>query len=108
MVFKYANKDSTEVHTQTFGPGAYIWQPRGTKHTFWPDEKIARFLVTLSSPELLDMFRKIGTKAEVKYGEIPAQPVPPTAEQLANFSNIATSQYGITIYPPCNKKGKFA
>lgn len=85
---------------QVFGAGSYLWQPRGTKHTFWPaDNKRARFLAQLRPPGLEDLFREIGTKADLPGGVIPDTPVPPSEDQLKTFAERA-ADFGITIFPP--------
>ena len=107
----HANEDEVFVITEgaiTFkvndGPevdypvGTVLNQPRGTKHTFYAKQR-SRFLAALSPSGLEDLFRAIGTKADVPYNTYPDEPVPPTPEQLQAFMELAP-KYGIVIEQP--------
>lgn len=87
---------------QTFGPGTYLWQPRGTKHTFWVDESQGRpsRMLAFVTPSGLDrVFREAGIRAHnVTLGENPT-PVMFTPEQVEAFLGRA-AEHGIIAYPP--------
>eukprot|EP00658_Telonema_sp_P-2_P038339 TRINITY_DN27537_c0_g1_i1.p1 TRINITY_DN27537_c0_g1~~TRINITY_DN27537_c0_g1_i1.p1 ORF type:complete len:205 (+),score=60.91 TRINITY_DN27537_c0_g1_i1:116-730(+) len=96
MMFMVNDAEPTECK-----PGTYLWQPRGTKHTFWPaGDAPSRFSITISPPGIENMFRAIGTDAgEVRMGEIPEVNVPPTEEQLETLAKLSP-EYGVTLFPP--------
>ena len=63
-------------------PGAFIFMPRGTVHTFWnPGSTPARFILILSPPGFEGFFREAGEPASARVLPKPAER-PPKVEKL--------------------------
>eukprot|EP00658_Telonema_sp_P-2_P009429 TRINITY_DN13529_c0_g1_i2.p1 TRINITY_DN13529_c0_g1~~TRINITY_DN13529_c0_g1_i2.p1 ORF type:complete len:197 (-),score=37.91 TRINITY_DN13529_c0_g1_i2:181-771(-) len=86
-----------------YGPGSYLWQPRGTKHAIWPgSEEHLVYINVISPPGLENLFRAIGTDADIPLGILPSEAVMPTDENMEALFRLAP-EYGIELFPPSSE-----
>lgn len=77
-------------------PGAFVFLPRGTVHTFWnPSPEAARFLFILSPPGFEGFFREAGEPASSRVLPKPAEG-PPDMDRLLALAN----KYQMELLPP--------
>ncbi len=90
FLFKEGNREFTA------SPGAFVFLPRGTTHTYTNIGSRSGKLLVLATPAGIEnFFTEVGQPGM----DLHSQPAPPTEEQLAGLAETA-ARYGIEIKGP--------